>query len=96
MSGPFIKRTNGSDEDFVELIRLLDHELWSELQEDQATYDQHNKVPDISTALIVYTGNEPVAIGCFREYDEQTAEIKRMFVKKEHRGRGLSKRSWRS
>ena len=74
------------------LIRLLDHELWNELKEDQATYDPHNKVPDIDTALVIYLNDEPVAIGCFREYDKTTAEIKRMFVKKEHRGKGLSKR----
>jgi GNAT superfamily N-acetyltransferase len=87
-----IKRTHGTDPDFISLISQLDHELWNELHEDQATYDPHNKVPDISTALVLYMDKEPVAIGCFREYDPETAEIKRMFVKKEQRGKGLSKK----
>lgn len=86
-----IKRTTANDEDFQALVRKLDHELWNELKEDQATYDQFNKVPDISTAVIAYWDAEPVACGCFKEFDHQTAEIKRMFVRKDRRGMGLSK-----
>ena len=70
---------------------MLDHELWVELNEDQATYDQYNKVPDIETVVLVYAEGQPVACGCFREFDPETVEIKRMFVKKSWRGKGLSK-----
>jgi putative acetyltransferase len=89
--GPTIKRTTSADKDFQMLITHLDHELWNELKEDQATYDQFNKVPDISTVLIIYQGQQPVACGCFKEIDANTVEIKRMFVEKEWRGKGLSK-----
>ena len=85
------KRTSTADKDFQSLVALLDHELWNELKEDQAKYDQFNKVPDIKTAIIIYENEEPVAIGCFKEWNAETIEIKRMFVKKEYRGRGLSK-----
>ncbi|HEX8313783.1 MAG TPA: GNAT family N-acetyltransferase [Flavisolibacter sp.] len=86
-----LKRTTTADEDFQKLVRCLDHELWNELQEDQATYDQYNKVPDIKTAVLIYEAGEPVACGCFKEFDQNTVEIKRMFVQKAHRGKGLSK-----
>lgn len=86
-----VKRTTTGNTDFQHLISLLDHELWVELKEDQATYDGFNKVPDIDTAVIVYAGDEPVACGCFKKYDAETAEIKRMFVQKTWRGKGLSK-----
>jgi GNAT superfamily N-acetyltransferase len=86
------KRTTANDKDFQLLVKKLDHELWNELAEDQATYDQYNKVPDIPTALVAYYGSQPVACGCFKAYDGQTVEIKRMFVQKEHRGKGLSKK----
>jgi putative acetyltransferase len=89
--GPTIKRTTSADKDFQMLITHLDHELWNELKEDQATYDQFNKVPDISTVLIIYQGQQPVACGCFKEIDANTVEIKRMFVEKEWRRKGLSK-----
>jgi putative acetyltransferase len=86
-----LKRTTTSDKDFQQLVSCLDHELWVELKEDQATYDGFNKVPDIDTAVIVYVRGEPVACGCFKKYDQLTVEIKRMFVQKAWRGKGLSK-----
>ncbi len=86
------KRTTTKDKDFQTLISCLDRELWDELKEDQATYDSYNKVDDITTALLVYANEEPVACGCFKEYDIDTVEVKRMFVQKAHRGKGLSKK----
>jgi hypothetical protein len=86
-----IKRTNSNDPDFKTLISQLDNELWNELKEDQATYDQYNKVPDIPTALVLYINEKPAACGCYKKYDANTVEIKRMFVEKEYRGKGLSK-----
>jgi putative acetyltransferase len=87
-----LKRTTTSDPDFQQLIRELDHELWVELNEDQATYDQFNNVDHIGTALLIYENNQPVASGCFKKIDEETIEIKRMFVRKSCRGKGLSKK----
>jgi hypothetical protein len=86
-----IKRTTTADADFQLLVTHLDNELWNELKEDQSTYDQYNKVPDIKTAVILYDGNTPIAIGCFKAFDESTVEIKRMFLEKAYRGKGCSK-----
>jgi len=92
MSNEFvIKRTTTNDQDFQFLIKMLDHELWNELKEDQATYDQFNKVDEIPTAVLIYNNDKAVACGCFKQFDEQTVEIKRMFVQKKYRGKGLSK-----
>lgn len=85
-----IKRTTSADPDFQALITHLDYELWNELKEDQATYDQYNKVPDIQTALVLYMNDKAAACGCFKQYDDETVEVKRMFVEKEFRGTGLS------
>lgn len=87
-----LKRTTTGDKDFQQLVILLDNELWNELNEDQATYDQYNKVADIKTAVLIYAGDQAVACGCFKPYDEKTVEIKRMFVRKEYRGKGLSRK----
>jgi len=91
MQTPIIKRTTSNNKDFQWLITRLDNELWNELKEDQATYDQYNKVPDLDTVVIVYVNDQPAAGGCFKIYSSDTVEIKRMFVVKEQRGRGLSK-----
>ncbi|MGZ8509632.1 MAG: GNAT family N-acetyltransferase [Chitinophagaceae bacterium] len=86
-----IKRTNSDDTDFQQMICQLDNELWNELKEDQATYDQYNKVPGLDTVIVIYENNRPVAIGCFKKHNDDTVEIKRMFVEKEQRGKGFSK-----
>ena len=86
-----IKRTTSNDKNFQWLIQQLDNELWNELQEDQATYDQYNKVPGLNTVVVVYINDQPAAGGCFKKYSDDTVEIKRMFVVKEYRGKGLSK-----
>lgn len=86
-----IKRTTTSDADFNLLVGRLDHELWVELEEDQSTYDQYNKVPDIPTAIIIYDKKTPIAIGCYKKHNESTVEIKRMYVDKAYRGKGISK-----
>jgi len=87
-----IKRTTANDEDFRLLVKALDHELWIELQDDQATYDQYNIVTGIPTAVVLYYDYKPVACGCFKKFDENTVEIKRMFVQKDQRKKGLSKK----
>lgn len=86
-----IKRTTSSDKDFELLVTQLDNELWNELNEDQAQYDQYNKVPDLPTVIMIYVNDKPAACGCFKHYNEGTVEIKRMFVEKAFRRRGLSK-----
>jgi putative acetyltransferase len=86
-----LTRTTTADENFQKLVTQLDRELWEELKEDQATYDQYNKVPAIKTAVIIYAHKEPVACGCFKPHNDETVEIKRMFVQKNFRGKGLSK-----
>src|SRR4051794_23577508 len=86
-----IKRTSTNNTDFNYLVSLLDHELWIELKEDQSTYDQYNKVHDIATAIIIYDADKPIACGCYKEYDKKTVEIKRMYVDKNYRGKGISR-----
>jgi GNAT superfamily N-acetyltransferase len=86
-----VKRSVCAHPDFIYLVSCLDNELWNELNEDQSIYDQYNKVPDIKTAIIIYADEKPVAIGCFKEYSEDTVEIKRMYVDKNYRGRSISK-----
>lgn len=87
----FIQRTTTDHPSFQQLITLLDSELFNELKEDQATYDPLNKVSHLNTAILVFVNDEAVACGCFKEWDSQTVEIKRMFVRKGYRGKGYAK-----
>jgi putative acetyltransferase len=86
-----ITRTHNENKDFRGLIRELDLELHGNYGSLQTEYDKYNKVDLIDTVIIAYDHNVPIGCGCFKKYDETSVEIKRMFVKKEYRGKGISK-----
>ena len=87
-----IVRTNSHSVDFKKLTTLLDKELWERYGEQQAIYHENNQVERVDTIIVVYYGKEAIACGCFRAFaKEDAAELKRMLVKPENRGQGISK-----
>ena len=86
-----INRTTSENKDFRELITLLDGDLNYRYGTEQAVYDQYNIIEAIDTVVVAYLNNIPAGCGCFKIYDSDTIEIKRMFVKSEIRGKGISK-----
>jgi len=87
-----IKRTQSSNEDFNNLIVQLDKELYTRYQSAQTAYDKHNKIELIDTVIIAYdNGGQPIGCGCFKNFNKDTVEIKRMFVTASYRGMGISK-----
>ena len=86
-----LKRDNSKNIDFIKLIVDLDLELNDRYGQDQEIYDQYNIIDYIDTVVVAYDNETAAGCGCFKKYDDQTIEIKRMFVKKEFRGRGISK-----
>ena len=48
--------------------------------------------PPYDTVLIAYVGGDPAGLGALRRLDSATAEIKRMIVVADHRGRGIGRR----
>jgi putative acetyltransferase len=85
-----LQRTNSSHPDFHLLIPLLDKDLVDRYGELQTIYDQYNHIIDINTVIIAYHHNAPVGCGCFKQIDEHSVEIKRMFVKPDARGLGIA------
>lgn len=84
-------KTNSKSPDFIELIQLLDKDLDERYGELQKQYDKHNKVDYINDVIVIYKNKVPAACGAFKEYNKNSAEIKRIFVKKENRQQGLAK-----
>lgn len=85
--------TDGNNPDFVLLCRMLDNYLneviGSEKQQEQ--YNQFNTLEDIHDVMLIYEDDQPVACVGFKYFDTGIAEVKRVFVRKEYRGKGLSK-----
>lgn len=86
-----ILNTDGTDINFNKLTELLDYDLNERYGELQKQYDKHNKVDNINDVVVIYMDDIPVACGAFKEYNINSIELKRMFVKKENRRQGLSK-----
>jgi len=84
------KRTN-QDKDFLELTSRLDMDLHKRYGTQEEDYSEHNKIDLLNTVLIAYIKEEAIACACFRKINHTTVEIKRMFVKNSHRGKGYSR-----
>ena len=86
-----LNRTSSEDTDFIELVKLLDKDLQIRDGDEHAFYAQYNKIDSIKNVVVCY--NENVALGCgaFKPYDDETVEIKRMFVQPKFRSKGIGK-----
>lgn len=85
-----LKRTNNTDTHFLLLVSLLDKFLQELNGEAQGDYAPHNKLDYLDTAVLVYLDDEPVGCGCFKQYSNNSVEIKRMFVSPAARGKGIA------
>lgn len=85
-----IRRTDSSDQDFQALVTMLDDELRIRDGADHPFYAQFNKLDAIRHVLVAYDDHVAVGCGAFRQYSENTVEIKRMFVHPVHRGQGIA------
>ncbi len=85
-----LKRKTSDDLDFQNLVALLDQELKIRDGKDHSFYAQYNTIDKIRNVVVYYQENNPVGCGAFKEFDENTAEIKRMFVLPDFRGQGIA------
>jgi GNAT superfamily N-acetyltransferase len=84
-----ILRTDSNNEDFRELVALLDEDLGIRDGEDHSFYAQFNKIDLIKFAVVVYKNEKAIGCGAFKFYDDEIVEIKRMFVRPENRGQRI-------
>lgn len=86
-----VKKTSSSDADFQKLAWELDQDLAIKNGEKNVFFAQYNKSDELNHVLVAYIDEEPVGCGALKEYDRTIMEIKRMYVRSNHRGKGLSK-----
>lgn len=85
--------TNGKNKDFVLLCQILDEYLNDIVggEKQRSQYVQYNTLDQIHDVILIYDKELPVGCASFKQYEESVAEVKRVFVRKEYRGQGLSK-----
>ncbi len=81
-------RTSSANADFQYLVALLDEDLKIRDGDEHAFYAQFNMIENIRHVIVCYIDHSPIGCGAFKEYDQQRAEIKRMFVLPGYRGQG--------
>ncbi len=84
-------RTTSDHPDFGQLVAELDAYLRILDGDDHEFYAQFNKSNLLKNALICYENEVAVGIGAYKEFDTETAEIKRMYTLPEYRGKGIAK-----
>jgi putative acetyltransferase len=85
-----IIRTDSNNADFQMLVRFLDAELQARDGAEHGFYAQFNKIDSIRNVVVAYENDSAVGCGAFKKFDDETVEIKRMFVPRERRGRGIA------
>src|SRR4051812_4421994 len=87
-----IKSASLDQPEVLVLITALNAELLERYPEDGSTHfrlDPEEVAPGRGVFLIAYVNGQPAGCGATRLIDPQTAEIKRMYVVPEFRGRGI-------
>jgi len=85
-----IVRTNSNNPDFHALIRELDQDLYQKYGHSQSELKTLNHIEDLDTVIVVYDDDKAIGCGCFKTYNFSSAEIKRIFLRPEYRGKGIA------
>jgi len=88
------KFTDGADKDFAYLCKELDASI-DELvgnKFDRKPYIQYNQRDNIRDVIITYNQNELVGCASYKKYEQDIAELKRVFVKTAYRGQGIARK----
>lgn len=82
-------KTNSNNSDFQKLTRLFDDYLVEIDGDEKDFFAQYNQIY-IDNVIVCYEDEIAFGCGAFKEYEPTVAEIKRMFVLPEKRGKGIA------
>jgi GNAT superfamily N-acetyltransferase len=84
------RRTNSGNTDFQSLVVLLDKYLSVINGEKDSFFAAFNTIDALQNVIVGYDNEKPIGCGAFKPYSDDRAEIKRMFVVEEYRGKGIA------
>lgn len=80
-----------TDESVLKLFSEHDDFMIDFLGEDKVYYTRYNESENIEKVWVVFYDNLPIGCIAYRKKEEGTGEVKRLYIKKEYRGKGISK-----
>ena len=83
-------RTNAQNKDFIKLVKILDSYLTITDGDEHDFYHQYNHLDDIKYVVMAYEAGEALGCGAIKSFDNETMEVKRMFVHEKERGKGIA------
>lgn len=87
------KWVDGANSDFINFSKDMEA-YYNRLvggENNRKSFIPYNALSDIHDVMIVYDGDRPIACASFKGYDIRSAEIKRVWVAEDYRGRHISK-----
>ena len=84
--------TDAGHADFLSLSQQADDDYYAIYGDIVLAYRQHNKPETLLCVALAYCGGDASGCGAIRRFDDTTAELKRMFVPKPYRRRGIGER----
>lgn len=85
-----LTKVKNTHPDFIELVAELDAYLKTTDGDDHDFYNQYNGLEEIHHVLVLYNDGTAVGCGAFKAFEEGTVEVKRMYVRPDHRGTGAA------
>ena len=85
-----VVKTDSSNKDFIALVTELDKDLAIRDGDEHSFYAQYNAIAAIKYAVVLYDDEVPVACGAIKQFDNESVEVKRMFVPSNYRGKGYA------
>lgn len=80
-----------TDENVRQLFSEYDDYMIDFLGDDKWCYTRYNESENIEKVWVVYFDNLPAGCIAYREKADGVGEVKRLYLKKEYRGKGMSK-----
>ena len=85
-----VRLVGPDSQDYAMLAQKLDEYYFELVGDIQFKYAEVNKPHNMNAVCVVYEGEEPIACGAWKKIDDETAEIKRIYVLPEHRRKGAA------
>jgi putative acetyltransferase len=84
------QKTDASNLDYKNLIVKLDAYLVITDEDEHEFYNQFNSSDAIKHVMVLLENQIAIGCGAIKKYENNTWEIKRMFIEPEARGKGLA------